>query len=315
MRQNVLAVMLLAFLAFGALPVFSDAPDRAGFDVLTWDTGARASAMGGSVAGLRADLQALAYNPASLYGVPDGRLSFSYQRRFADIQGGMLAASKRAMGYTFGFSLRYANYGEMRRTDALMNDLGHFTPGDFILGLSLSDSLNFGLIWGVTAQYVYSGYDGYTASAACLDLGVQYPVASQAMVLAASVTHLGVALDAFLEDKEKLPVTVRLGVAKQLAHLPLLFHFNLIRYLDHESGHMGGFYWSLGGEFTLSESLFFRWGYHSRGQEQRVVESQSRLAGLSFGLGLALSQLTVDVGYGLYGALGTLPSLTVGYQL
>jgi len=315
MRQNALIVMLLAVLAFGVFPAYGDSPERAGFDVLTWDTGARASAMGSSVAGLRADLQVLAYNPASLYGIPDGQLSFSYQRRFADIQGGMLAGSKQMLGYTFALSLRYANYGEMRRTDVLMNDLGRFSPGDMVLGLSVADSLSFGLIWGVTAQYVHSSYDGYTASAACLDFGFQYPVSAQAMVIGASVTHLGVALDAFIDDKEKLPTTVRVGMAKQLAHLPLLFNVNLIRYMDHESGHLAGFYWSLGGEFTLSESLYFRFGYHSRGREQRVTENQSRLAGLSFGLGLELSHLTVDVGYGLYGALGTLPSVSVGYQL
>ena len=287
---------------------------RAGFDVLTWEVGARTAAMGGSGVALRGDLQALAHNPAALFGLADNHAVFGYQSRYADIQGGLFSVGRRFFGLHTALTLRYANYGEMRRTDALMNDLGGFTPGDVIVAATVSDSLALGLVWGVTGKAVFSNYDDYSASAGALDLGVAYAIPSQALRIGLSVANLGHTFDAFIRDKAPLPVTVRVGAAKRLAHLPLLFSATLIRYLDHESGHLGGFYWSLGGEFTLSPTFFLRWGYHSRGLEEKVIEGSSRMAGFSAGLGLLLSRLQVDIGYGLYGALGQVPTVTLGYR-
>ncbi|MCK5147130.1 PorV/PorQ family protein [bacterium] len=308
-------VMLLTGLIFSVQSVFGADTERAGFDVLNWECGARSAAMGGAVVGMRGNLQFIGYNPAALVSINGETATFGYERRFVDSKSGYLAYARQFIGLHLAASVRYADYGKMTRMDVNQTDLGSFSPADIVCGITVADSLSMGLAWGITAKFIaLTNYDIYSASAIAADIGVQYSLYSQSLTFGASICHIGTALNAFIDHKELLPTTMRLGATKQLAHLPLIFNLNFIRYVDHKSDQMGGFYWSIGGEFTLSESLRFRFGYHSRGREQGVVEGLSRMAGISFGLGVKLLRYQVDVGYGLYGALGSLPSVSLGYK-
>jgi hypothetical protein len=98
---------------------------------------------------------------------------------------------------------------------------------------------------------------------------------------------------------------------KQLAHRPLLLQADLIRFYNQASDAPGGLYWALGGEFTVSPSLSMRWGYQSRGREQKDGQGNNRYAGVSFGLGLRTRLICLDAAINQFGMLGTVAQFSV----
>ena len=144
-----------------------------------------------------------------------------------------------------------------------------------------------------------------------MDLGLLYRIPSQDLDVGVAVQNVGRSIDAFIDTHEKLPMTYRLGCSKRLAHLPLLLSFNLIRYAYHESDLFGGLYWALGGEFTITDYLFLRWGYNSRGQEEKMGSGNDWFTGASLGLGIRYGRYGLDYGYGSYGVLGSMNQLTL----
>lgn len=283
-----------------------------GFDFLRIDFNARTAALGGaSVAGGH-DVQSLAYNPATLFGGSDKQTVFTYLDYLVDIQSAFLGFQKQvgASGI-LGISAATLNYGDITRTNIHGEDLGTFTPGDLVLGLSYADSLAAGFLYGLTAKYISSSIDDYSASAAALDLGLIYPIPSQMMKIGLSITNAGKTLTAFIDEKEKLPMAIRAGISKRLAHLPLLVNVDVFRYLERESRMAGGVYFALGGEFTFSDHVLARFGYNSRGSEQKIGVDGERLTGISFGFGLRFSRIQLDYAHSSHGAIGETNYITV----
>ena len=68
----------------------------------------------------------------------------------------------------------------------------------------------------------------------------------------------------------------------------------------------------MGGEFTISENFFLRWGYNSRGSEEKVGAGSDRLAGISLGLGIKYKTYRFDYSFATYGAMGGMHFLTAG---
>ncbi len=302
----IITVTLLApFLTLQA----SDGID--GFDFLRWDAGARPSALGGAFIAVPGDIFGVAYNPASLFGASPQEAALSYHSFFMDMQTGSILYGRRVRGGGHvAVGLFYLNYGEMRRTNIFLDDLGSFSPGDVIFSCTYADSISHGLVYGISAKTIYSHYDEYSAAALALDAGILCPIPSQSMYVGLSVSNAGLAVKNFFDERETLPVSIRAGVSKRLAHLPLLINFALIRYLNQASEGPAGLYWALGGEFSISERVYLRWGYNSRGREE-TTQSGGRFAGFSAGLGLELSRWQVDCGWNFYGILGDVPSVTV----
>jgi hypothetical protein len=229
----------------------------------------------------------------------------------ADFKAGFVGFGKsvREIGM-FGISIAYMNYGSMRRTDILGNDLGSFMPGDVVFSGTYGRFFGENLRFGVSLKFIHSKIDQYVATALAGDFGAIYRIPEKSVDIGFSVLNLGTSLNAFREEHEKLPTTYRIGVSHSLAHLPLLINLNLIKYQDLDSDFLGGIYWVLGGEFTLSENLFLRWGYHSRGIEEKIDSGRDRFAGVSLGLGIHFHQYRFDYSFSSYGLIGTVNQLT-----
>jgi len=314
MRKYRAGLLILILGLYGS--VFSDDGAAAGFDFLRWDTGARVSAMGSAYTAARADLAGANFNPAVLYGSSKTGCNLSYYRYPLDIQAGYVGFYKQFTGGSLvAFSLAYVNYGTMSRTNAFNDNLGTFGAGSVVVSALYSDSTSLGFIWGGTVKYITSKLADYTSSAAAIDLGLIYPVPSQQLRFGLSVSNIGMAISSYIDKKEKLPLTFRAGLAKQLAHLPLLLHVDLIHYVSKPGLQEKGLYWAIGGEFEISDHFYLRWGYNSRGLEQRRLEGGSRFAGFSAGLGIYFRNWTLDCGWGFHGVLGDVPSVTFSSPL
>ncbi|HDQ45819.1 MAG TPA: PorV/PorQ family protein [bacterium] len=287
-----------------------------GFDFLRITYGGRAAALGGAYSAADGDVQSLAFNPATLSGSENHRLVFSYIDYLADIQSGFLGYQLRLAGHgILAVTAAYLNYGTLPRTGVQGEDLGTFTPGDLAIGVSYADSLKCRIRWGTTVKYIRSAIDAYSADALALDAGAVYHIPVHMLNIGLSVQNLGRTLRPFIDVKETLPLAFRAGFSKHLAHLPLVISGDVIRYARQESDLIGGMYFATGGEFTVSDFVLLRFGYHSRGAGQKMGTEAERMAGLSFGFGLRLRRILIDYAFGSHGALGDTNHFTVSMTL
>ncbi len=304
------------FIFLPVLSVSAGSMQNAGFEFLRSEIGARPVAMAGAFVSVPGDLHGIAYNPASLVAVQDQSIAITYVDHLADFKAGFVGFGKLIPEIgMLGFSITYMNYGSMQRTDILGNDLGSFTPGDILFSGTYGRRIGTNLHCGASLKFIHSKIDQYVATALAGDLGVIYRIPEKDVDLGFSVLNLGTSLNAFMDEHEKLPTEYRIGVSNQLAHLPLLINLNLIKYPDQDSDFLGGIYWALGGEFTLSENLFLRWGYNSRGIEEKVNSSRDRFAGVSLGLGIHYQKYRFDYSFSSYGLVGTINQLTFETEL
>lgn len=306
---------LLAVFCLVSGTLFAGGDTTPGFDFLRWDLGARASAMGGAYCTASGDLHGLLYNPATLCNTGDNSAVFSYHRYYLDMQSGFAALSRKTGRGMIAAGIAYLDYGRMSRTTVSREELGTFSPGDLLLTAAWADSLSFGLRLGAAVKYIYQSYGQYRASAVAFDIGCMYLFPEQQIGLGFSVRNAGFALTSFTGRKETLPLSVRAGISKRLAHLPLLLQFDLITYDDIAGKRALSLYWALGGEFTITDNFYLRWGYHSRGSEQSGGEGDVHLAGMSAGLGIAFSSWQLDCGWNFYGVLGNIASVTFSLPL
>ncbi len=276
-----------------------------GFEVLSWDLGARSAGMAGAFTAISGDLHGLAYNPASCYDTEDRFAALTYHRMMLDIQGGFFAFHKHLPGQKrITVGIRYVNYGQMDRTNEFMDPLGHFTPGEAVFSAAYSGRKKH-LTWGITGKFIHSNLDSYTSQAIALDAGLLYYLEKYDLTLGFALNNIGQSVSAYIEKHEKLPSVIRLGLSHQLEHLPLLLNINIMKYLYSESGSLNGMYWSVGGEFDISDNFLLRWGYQSKGRENKIGIVNDRMAGLGIGLGFRFGAIHVDAAWNFHGALGT----------
>jgi hypothetical protein len=302
---------------WAALVLFSSricAGERAGFDFLRFELGARPAALAGAFTAYRGDLTGTAFNPASLASVSRQEIVFSYLNHPFGFKSGFIAWGKpiAAVG-TAAFSIAYLNYGEFEQTDQINAVIGSFSANDWVMTAALARPLIDNLEAGLSLKFIRSQIFGYSASAMACDAGLIYFIPKQALSIGLSAVNLGAELSTFMDTREKLPSAFRAGFCKRLAHLPLALNFNLIRYLHDPSEKAGGLYWALGGEFTLSKALLFRIGYNSLGVEQKA-SIDDRFSGITAGLGIEYQRYRFDISFENQGALGNRGqgSLTLG---
>ena len=112
-----------------------------------------------------------------------------------------------------------------------------------------------------------------------------------------------------------MPLYLRFGFAKRLAHLPLLFTGSL-NDLTMETGD----FWdrirrfSLGGEFDVSEIIKLRLGYDNDVNQSVKPLGGRNFGGITAGLGILWNKFRLDYAYSAYGDLGSQNRLAItGY--
>jgi len=304
--------VILSFIYLPVILLASSKEEVSGFDFLRWEIGTRPASMGGAFIAVIGDLNGLTYNPATLSGARNMEVNFTYLSYLLDIKSGFVGFNRAIKNSgQLGIGIFYTNYGKFERTDVTGNFLGSFSPGDYVITAAYANSLPAGIRYGISVKFIQSRIDQYTAGAIAADAGIIYRIEKQNLNIGFVVKNFGKTVSKFMRVYEKLPVSYRAGIAKQLAHLPLLLNFNLIKYQYNRSPNLGGFYWALGGEFTVTSNFFLRWGYNSRGKEEKIETGSNHFAGVSLGLGIKYGKYCFDYGYSSYGILGGMNYFTV----
>jgi hypothetical protein len=306
MKKRLFPIALGLWLFTAAL--YAQAGGNTGFEFLRNQYSPRGAAMAGNLFAVKNDLHAVYYNPAALSGSSQHQWTINYVDHLLDFQGGFLGYSQPLSRVgTVHANLIYFNYGDFQETDEFGIQTGRtFGASEFAFSVGMSNTLGEGFDYGLTMRYIFSSLDTYNASAIALDAGLIYTAGfMKDLTFGVSLLNLGATLDNYTEVKEKLPVTLNIGFAKRLAHLPLLLTGSLVDVAasgDSFAERMKRF--SIGGEFDLSSMIQFRLGYQN--EVNRAVKPLGRtvLGGVSLGLGIHWRQFRLDYAFSNYGDLG-----------
>jgi len=299
-------ICIISLLLSLTCSIFAYSPGTSGFQFLKMQVGARAAGMGGAFLAVPGDVNSLFYNPAGIAAVTKKSASFSYHDDLLDINSGFIGYVHPGVGPgQIGASVLYRDYGSITRTDVSGQEQGTFSSNYFSLMGSYGLQVRKNLYAGGSLKYAQGMIDNYTAGAVALDAGVMYSFPEQQLILAAGFFNVGTTLSGFVEQKDPLPMQMRVGLSKRLAHLPLLIGLNAYKYNDEP------WYFALGGEFTITPNIFLRLGYDTFGRDLQVDSSKDTLAGAAVGFGFLWKNVSFDYSYSSLGALGSLNRFTL----
>lgn len=305
--------ILSAFLASNLF-----AGERPTYQFLQNDVSARASAMAGSFVSMTGDPAAIFYNPAGIGTSFTSVAAFGYTSHILDIKAGFAAYTQEMKDIgVIGVGVNYINYGTFDQTDVLANKLGTFGASDMAVSLSLANPFEDNLYYGVTGKYIHSSIADANSSALAADLGIILLIPGDDPIsLGAAVSNIGTQIDAYGSTAESLPLNISIGGTIKPQHLPLQLSVNFHKLNEDQNSFLDKFSsFTLGGEFTLSKALRFRFGYNNERRKELKIGTSAGITGFSFGGGLILKSLRLDYSYNSYGEIGNITRITLGLDI
>jgi hypothetical protein len=146
---------------------------------------------------------------------------------------------------------------------------------------------------------VHSSIAGYSSSAIALDIGAIYVMPQYEVQWGASLLNAGFVTDAFIDQKEKLPLSLQLGVSKKWK----MTTFGLtVSDLNVAGNRLERFV--LSAEAAPWEQISIRAGYNNQRRselDQAGTGFLKSAAGLSFGLGLKFQNYVIDYSFSSWG--------------
>ncbi|MGH1365516.1 MAG: PorV/PorQ family protein [Calditrichia bacterium] len=298
--------LLSAFLI--ATPLMAQSAGTTAFNFLKADYSARGAAMANNLLAIKQDVNTMFYNPAGLYGIEQSQWSAGYTDHLLDFQAGQLLYARQGgpLGIV-GLGVIYFDYGSFDATDEFGDLTGeNASASEFAVAFSISNTLGDGFDYGVNLKYIYSSLDVYSAAGIAIDAGLIYNVPlGKDLRLGVSVSNLGIVYDTYTDVDDKMPVNLRVGFSKKLAHLPLLFSASLNDITLSSDDNVDVLKrFSVGGEFDVSAVLKFRIGYDNNVNQSVRPLSGRNFGGVSAGLGLNVKSFRVDYAFSSGGDLG-----------
>lgn len=294
-----LFVLLLSLFA-----LFSNAQDdsQTAYTFLRLPVSAHAAAMGGdNVTMPDDDALMMFHNPALIIGATPKTVSLQYMRYMAGCNSAAAAYNMVIDDKWFvGAGIQYMGYGSMRQTDSENNDLGSFSANDIALQATLGYELAHNLSGGISLRGVYGNIGAYNSMAVAADLGLNLYIPESEWSVGIVAKNLGGQIKAYDEDFEKIPLDLQVGVSKRLIGSPLRLSLTIVD-LNH-TGYSLKDHLVIGAEALLSDQIYVAGGYNfRRAHDMKVYDgegnSSSHGAGLSFGAGVNLERVKINIAY------------------
>ena len=328
--RSVCSLLLLPAVLAAALTASPARAQRSGtlssFNVLKMEASTRAAAMRGAFSAVPdGDAGASFYHPALPNEQSHNALSVNYLNHLKGINAGFMAYSRHFEGVgTASAGLRFFSYGELEGRDEQGYETNGFGASDVALTLGLARALTERIHVGANVHALYGSIGPPSATALATDLGLLYHLAEQQLAVSASLNELGWVPDPYYnDDGTNLPMDLRLGVSKELAHLPLRLSAMGFNLHDLGQGPDGASsfdkvmrHLALGAELKPVSALALRVGYgHRRQEELATGDSRIDPAGLSAGFGLTIDRFSVDYAFSSWSAIGGLHQFGVRARL
>jgi len=210
-------------------------------------------------------------------------ISFSQNLWLFDTKLGSIGY-RNSMGKTsFGFALRYLDYGEIPRTTDVGDPIGEYHPIDVAVTFNIGMRLAASHYLGANFTGLYEKIDTSSSNGLSGDAGYIYLTPIQDMRVLASVKNFGITTKMDSEEIE-LPLTMELGISKDFALNENRLSTELKMIKDIDNDELKG---SLGVEANIYKILFVRTGY----------KLGSDLESISAGFGVNLQRFSIDYSY------------------
>jgi hypothetical protein len=278
------------------------------YEFLRMNYSPRAAALAGSYVANNDDPDVMFYNPAGLGALEKQPVSFSFVKHLLDINSASLTYSREFEGIgRFAAGVQYISYGSFTEADEFGNQTGEFGAGDFSFTLSYANILAENFFYGVNVKFIYSSIADYSSTGAAFDVGLQYVIPSSRWNFGFSIVNIGGQISSYVDTKEDIPLDMRLGFSKTLAHLPLTFYFQFSRLSD-DYGNFGDRFsnFMLGAEIKISKVFALRFGFDNGKRKDMKVGTTAGFAGFNLGLGVNVSGYRVDYAFSSLGTIGSL---------
>ncbi len=289
------------------------------YNYLNITSSTRIYGLGGvNITAVEDELSVTDQNPALLGPEMSNQILLDYMRYMG---GSNFAGARyaRAIGERGAWSagVRYFGYGSIKATDEFGNINGTFSPTDVNFNGSFSYDITDRLRGGIALKFLYSSYEAYSALAIATDLGVNYYDPDADFSASVVLANVGGQVKRFNETHDRLPIDLRLGIAKVFPGLPVRFSitaWNLTKW------HLP--YWESGDgttsepfkkkdtfssnlfrhlvfgvDFIPSDRFFVALGYNYKTRTDMSTYSRSILSGFSLGAGINLRRFNVGLAF------------------
>ncbi len=282
-----------------------------------------AQALGGyGIAVSEPDVMLTDQNPGLLGSEISSTVGLSYMRwmgssNFASLRFAHSAGVRGA----YALGIRYLDYGSI---DGYLPDgtfTGSFRPQDVAVEGTYAHDFTDRLRGGITAKFIFSNYEEYSAMALAADLGLNYYDEEHRLSLSAVIKNAGGQIKRFHDSYDHLPFDIQLGYMQGLAEGPFslaitahhLTHWHL-PYYNHSdtSGEASDgapqeaeqkFFSTLfrhlafGLQYTPSDRFYVALGYNYKTRTDMASWQRNFLSGFSLGLGLNVSDFAIGLSY------------------
>jgi hypothetical protein len=272
----------ILFLMLAALCINGDfvhAAGKTGLTFLKLETGSRFAAMGGAATALYHEASILHYNPAGLAGIPKSEIQLMHTSWIGDMstQYGVFAiAMNRA---TLGISLYNSSVEDIEVRTRPGPPESTFNTRNFAAGATFAYRTSPSFRVGLTAKLLYEKIYIDEATGYAFDLGVLYRTSTPGLYFGLSVLNIG-SMNELRSEQTNLPLNYRFGssydLPAQFQDFTVKLAVDVMKFHEDDKLHL-----MFGGEFTYSQALFLRLGYHSG------VDARSLSAGVGIRHGIA----------------------------
>jgi len=228
-------------------------------------------------------------------------------------------------------SMQFAGYGKQTELDALGNEIGRFSAGDYALTLGAAYQVDS--LWSLGANFktMYSALANYSSLAMAVDLSAVYHKPAKNFMATMIIRNLGVQLVSYTDGvREKLPLEMQIGFSKKPAHAPFRFSvmydnmqkWNLtyqnptelivrdpitgevVNEKGWEFGDQLMRHLVVGSEFLFGDKLSIRLGYNYRRRKELSISEKPGMAGFSYGFGVKVARFQLSYGRSIFHLAG-----------
>ena len=207
----------------------------------------------------------------------------------------------------YSFHYRQMDYGRFDGYDEDGNPLGSYNSNDTWLSSSISSQYGM-LSYGMSAGLFHSQLGSKKSIIMVSSFGGLISLNKQNMEFGIALKNQGIILKKF-NSEENLPLFCMMSVSKKLAYLPLKLNLDIEFMSDIPEPTL-----YLSGKFTLSESVFLRWGINSEKFNQQIESGVTKdlITGTGIGLGFKSGKYSIESGGYFYNPGNWILGVSVG---
>ncbi|MDD5686771.1 MAG: PorV/PorQ family protein [Elusimicrobia bacterium] len=268
--------------------IYPSGSGTSGGVVFSLPASVKASGMAEAYTACDGDLSSVHYNPAGIASMKNNQLSLFYRRGIAEDNFSSIAYGAVTKAGVLACSILYYSAGNIELIDLNENSETVNAQSDYLGTLSYARTINK-ISLGLNFKFLKSTLvQEFNSTALGFDTGLLYN--GEGFGVGLSLLNAGTKLK--YQDKSfSLPLTVKAGVSYWLIEKP---NYNMVADFDISKQNDTKLKENVGCEFSFKDTYFLRTGYKIGYDEDT----------LSFGIGVAQNNISVDYALSLMGELG-----------